>query len=121
MVFTEGAGVRRGSGSGSATTNGEDFVGADPVEDQFSFEHTSTRTLGLRLTNSRGGIVHPNPTRNGLGGDLVQSVGERRIAALESGNGDGILFADDVVGTALSVGDEVAVGGDTAAQALVSS
>ena len=40
--------------------------------------------------------------------------------ALESGKGDGVLFADDVVGAARAVGGEVAVARDVAVQALVS-
>ena len=64
------------------------------------------------MTDGRGGVVHPDPTASGVGGGLVQGVGESRIAAREAGDGDGVLFADDVVGAALAISDDVAVGGD---------
>lgn len=39
----------------------------------------------------------------------MQGVGEGGIAALDSGTGDGVLFADDVAGPALSIGGKLAV------------
>lgn len=51
------------------------------------------------LAESRGGVVlnNQNPTASGVGGVLVQGVGEGGVAALDSRNGDGVLFADGVV------------------------
>lgn len=54
-------------------------------------------------------------------GILCRYIGDRETAALEWGNLVGVLFADNVVGTALTVGSEVAIGGDVAVRTLVSS
>lgn len=94
---------------------------ATSVERQYVSEHACIRLLGCTLVDRRGDAVHPNPTANGVGGGLVQSVCECRIAALELGNGDGMLFSEDILGTALSIVGEVAVRGDVAVQDLMSS
>lgn len=107
--------------SGGAGTNGEDIVVAGSDERQFMLEHACTRVLGWALVDRCGDVVHPNSTANGVGWGLVQSFRECRIAALELGNGDCMLFSEDFLRTTLSIVGEVVVGGDVAIQALMPS
>lgn len=71
--------------------------------------HAAGGLLFRPLVNSYGGFARPNATSSSVGGGLVQGVGEGGIAALDSGNCGGLLLADDVAGSALSIGGELAV------------
>lgn len=112
-------GVRRHSGR--AGTDGGDIVGGRPVERSLAFEHAASCVLRCALTDGRGVVVQPIPAARGVSGGHVQGVRGSSIATTESGNGDGVLLADDVVGAARAVGSEVGVGVDIEVEALVST
>ena len=64
-------------------------------------------------------VVDPHPTTNGVGGELLDSVGQRRISAFDSGNIERVLFAHQGVRAPLAVGSQVDIFQLIASEALV--
>ena len=108
--------VRVGAGA-----NRENFVGACPVEREIGLEDHSVCAI-LRVLGGGGSrIVHPRPAVSGGIGDRTQCVGEGEIAAAHAGNGEGVVFVDDIVHALRAVSHQVAVEEVVTGQILVAS
>ena len=65
--------------------------------------------------------MHPCPTTHGEFRDRAQRVGEGGVSAVNAGNGEGMVFANNIVRALLSVCSQVAIGQVVAGQTLVSA
>ena len=66
-----------------------------------------------------GGRRTIHPAANGEFGDGMQCVGEGAVAAVYARNGEGVVFADDILRALLAVRHQVAVGQVVAGKTLV--
>ena len=109
----------RGLGGG-AGTDCEDLVQGHPVKREFGAEYLGVGVRLHTLADSRGRIEHPCPTTNIEVRCWTQRVGEGGVSAVNTGNGEGVVCADNVVRELLPVGGQVAIGQVITGQTLVS-
>ena len=88
--------------SGGAGTNGQDFVRARPVKRKFGLEYLGVRVSLHTLADGGSRLVHPCPT-HGECRCRAQCVGEGGVSAANARNGDGMVFANNIVRALLSV------------------
>ena len=101
-----------------AGTDCQDLVRARPVKREFGLEYLG---LGVRLhtlADGRGRTVHPCPTTRSEVRCWTQHVGEGGVSAVNTGNGEGVVCADNVVRALLPVGGQVAIGQVVTGQTL---
>ena len=55
-------------------------------------------------------MLHPHPAAKSELGDWTQCVGEGGVATVHASNGEGVVFADDIVRALPAVRGQVAVG-----------
>ena len=109
----------RGLGGG-AGTDGQDLVRARPVKHEFGLEYLGVGVRPHTLADGRGRIVHPCPTTHSEGRCWTQRVGEGGVSAIDTGNGEGVVCAENVVRALFPVGGQVAKGQVVTGQTLVS-
>ena len=98
----------RGLGGGTGT-DCQDLVRARPVKREFGLECLGVGVCLHILADGRGRIVHPCPTTHSEVRCWTQRVGEGGVSAVNTGNGEGVVCADNVVRALLPVGGQVAV------------
>ena len=86
----------RGFGSG-AGTNSQDVARARPVKRKFGLEYVGVRVSLHTLADGRSGAVEPSPTTHGQFGCQTQRVGEGGVSTVNARNGEGMVFANNVV------------------------
>ena len=91
----------RGFGRG-AGTNCQNFERARPVERKFGVEYLGIRVSLHTLADGGSRLVHPCPT-HGECRCRAQCVGEGGVSAANARNGDGMVFANNIVRALLSV------------------
>ena len=106
-----------GSGAG---TDGQDHVRARPVKREFSLEYLGVGVRIHTLADGRGRTVHPCPTTHSEVRCWTQRVGEGGVSAVNTGDGEGVVCADNVVRALLPVGGQVATDQVVTGQPLVS-
>ena len=109
----------RGLGGG-AGTDCQDLVRARPVKREFGLEYLGVGVRLHTLADGRGRIVHSCPTTGSEVRCWTQRVGEGGVSAVNTGNGEGVVCADNVVRALLPVGGQVAIGQVVTGQTLVS-
>ena len=57
-----------------------------PVERQFPFEDLGVRACFGPLPDGSGSVLDPHAATNGVSGELLEPVGQRRILAFDAGN-----------------------------------
>ena len=97
----------------------EDFAGARSVEREFGLKDLHVRVRFCTLADGGHRIVHPRPAADGETGDWTQCVGEGGVAAFYASNGEGVVFASNIVRVMLAVHRQVAVGLVVAGETLV--
>ena len=73
------------------------------MEREFGLEDLGVRVSPRALADGDGRIVHPHLAANGEIGNWTQSIGEGGVAAVDASNGEGVVFAGDVVRALLAV------------------
>ena len=73
------------------------------------------------MSESGGGIVDLNPSTRYIFRAMEESIGEGRISAIDSSNGEGRLFSHKVVSALPGLMGEVAIGELVAVEALMST
>ena len=73
------------------------------------------------MPDGSGSVVNPHPTTDGVGGELLEPVGQRRISVFDAGNIERVLFAHQGVRASLAVGSQVDIFQLIASEALVST
>ena len=116
-VITEWRAVR-GLGR-RAGTNRQDFVRALPLKCKFGLEYLGVRVSLHTLADGGSRVVHPCPTTHGEFRCRTQCVGQGGVSAVHARNGEGMVFANNIVPTLLSVCSQVAIGQVVAGQTLV--
>ena len=71
------------------------------------------------MPDGSGSVVDPYPATNGVGGELLEPVGQRRISAFDTGDIERVLFAHQGVRASLAVGSQVDMFQLIASEALV--
>ena len=94
-VFPERRTVR-GLGGG-AGTDSQDLLRVRPVKREFGLEYLGVGVRLHTLADGRGRIVHPYPTAHSEVRCWTQRVGEGGAPAVNTGNGEGMVCADNVV------------------------
>ena len=108
-----------GLGVGSGT-DCQDRVRARPVKREFVLEYLGVGVRLHTLADGRGRIVHLCATTRSEVECWTQRVGEGGVSAVKTGNGEGVVCADNVVRALLPVGGQVAIGQVVTRQTLVS-
>ena len=85
----------RGLGRG-AGTNCKDFVRVRSVKRKFGLEYLGVRVSLHTLADGGGRVVHPSPTTHDELGRRGQRVGKGGVSAVNAGNCEGMVFADNV-------------------------
>ena len=106
--------------SGGAGTDGQDRVRARPVKREFGLEYLGVGVRLHTLADGRGRIVYPCPTTHCEVRCWTQRVGEGGVSAVNTGNGEGVVCADNVVCALLPVGGQIALSQVVTGQTLVS-
>ena len=91
-----------------------------PVKRKFGLEYLGVRVSLHTLADGGSRVVHPSPTTHSEFGCRTQRVGEGGVSAVNARNGEGMVFANNVVGALLPVCGQVAIGQVVASQTLVS-
>ena len=102
-------------------TNSDDFEGACPVERKFLFEDFVIGAFAQSLSRCDGCVLHPYPASSNVFGSAQERVREGGVAPVDAGNCEGVLFANELVGSLLSFTGEIAIGEMVVVKALVSS
>ena len=105
---------------GGTRTDGQDLVRARSVKCEFGLEYLGVGVRFHTLADGRGRIVYPCPTTDSEVRCWTQRVGEGGVFAVNTGNGEGVVCADNVVRALFPVGGQVAIGQVVAGQTLVS-
>ena len=71
------------------------------------------------MADNGGGIVDPYPAASRVFGATKKGIGENEVAPIDPSNGEGVLFAHNLIGASLSVASEVAIGELIAIEALM--
>ena len=106
-----------GVGAGTASQN---LVRARPVKREFGLKYLG---LGVRLhtlEDGRGIILHACPTTRSEIKCWTQRVGDGGFSAVNTGNGEGVVCANNVVRALLPVRGQFAMGQVVTGQTLVS-
>ena len=109
----------RGLGYG-AGTDGQDLVWARPVKREFGLEYLGVGVRLHTLADGKGRIVNPCPTTHSEVRCWTQRVGEGGVSAVNTGSGEGVACADNVVRALLPVVGQIAIGEVVTGQTLVS-
>ena len=95
---------------GGAGTEGQDLVRARPVKREFGLEYLGVNVCLQTLADGKRRIVYPCPTTHIKIRCWTQCVGEGGVSVVNTGNGEGVVCADNVVRALFSVGGQVAIG-----------
>ena len=98
----------------------QDFVRARPAKRKFGLEYLGVRVSLHTLADGGNRVVHPYPTTHGESRCRAQCVGEGGVSAGNARNGEGMVFANNIVRALLSVCSQVALDQVVAGQTLVS-
>ena len=82
---------------GGAGADGQHLVRARPVKRDFGPEYLGVSVRLPTLADGRGRIEYSSPTTHSEGRCWTQRVGEGGGSAASTGNGEGVVFADNVV------------------------
>ena len=102
-------------------TNSDDFEGACPVERTFLFEEFVIGAFAQSLSSCGDCVVYSYPASSNVFGSAQERVREGGVAPVDAGDCEGVLFANELVGSLLSFTGEIAIGGMVAVKALVGS
>ena len=102
-------------------TNSDDFEGARPVERKFLFENFAIGAFAQSLSGCGGCVVYPYPASSNVFGSAQERVREDGVASVDAGDCEGVLFANELVGSLLPFTGEIATGEMAAVKALVGS
>ena len=103
-----------------AGANCQDFVRARPGKRKLGLEYLGVRVSLHALADGGSRVVHPYPTTHDEFWCRTQRVGEGGVSTVNARNGEGMVFANNVVLALLSVCSQVAVGQVVTGQTLVS-
>ena len=73
------------------------------------------------MPDGNGSVVDPHPATDGVGGEFLDPVGQRRISAFDAGDINRVLFAHQGVRASGGVGNQVDIFQLIASEALVST
>ena len=103
-------------------TNRDDFEGACPVERKFLFETFVIGAFAQSLSGCGGCVVYPYPAFSNVFGSAQERVREGGVAPVDVGDCEGVLIANELVGSLLPFTGEIAIKGEmVAVKALVGS
>ena len=102
-------------------TNSDDFEGACPVEIKCFFEDFVIGAFAQFLSGCGGCAVYSYLASSNVFGSAQERVREGGVAPVDAGDCEGVLFANELVGSLLSFTGEIAKGGMVAIKALVGS
>ena len=103
-----------------AWADGQNFVRTRPIKCKFGLKDLGVRVGLHTLADGGGGVVQPSPTTHDELGRRAQRVGKGGVSAVNAGNGEGMVFTDNVVRSLLPVGGQVAISQVVAGQTLMS-
>jgi hypothetical protein len=106
---------------GRRGTDGNNFKGSCPVEREFLFENLIVGAFAQALSNGGGCVINPHPATSFVFGSTREGVGKGGVAPINAGDGEGVLFTHELVGSLLPFTSEVAIGELVPVKALVSS
>ena len=86
----------------------------------FGLEYLGVGVRLHTLADGRDRIVYPCPTTHSEVRCWTQRVGEGGVSVVNTGNGEGVVCADNVVRALLPVDSQVAIGQVVTAETLVS-
>ena len=96
--------MHRGAGA-----NSQNFVRTRPIKCKFGLEHLGVRVSLHTLADGGTRVVHPSPTTHDELGCRAQRVGKGGVWAVNAGNCEGMVFANNVVLSLLPVGGQVTI------------
>ena len=102
-------------------TNSNDLEGACPVERKFLLENAFIDAFAQSLSGCGGCVVYPCPASSNVFESAQERVREDGVAPVDAGDCEGVLFANELVGSLLSFTGEVAIGEMVAVKVLVGS
>ena len=102
-------------------TNSNDLEGACPVKRNFLLENFHIGAFAQSLSGCAGCVVYPYPASSDVFGSAQERVREGGVAPVDAGHCEGVLFANELVGSLLPFTGEVAIGEMVAVKALVGS
>ena len=102
-------------------TNSDDFEGACPVERRFLFDNFVIGAFAQSLSGCGDYVVYPYPASSNVRGSAQERVREGGVAPIGAGDCEGMLFANELVGSLLPFTGEIVLGEMVAVKALVGS
>ena len=101
--------------------NSNDLEGACPVERMFLLENFVIGPFAQSLSGCGGCVVYPYPASSNVFGSAQERVREGGVAPVDAGHCEGVLFANELVGSLFPFTGEVAMSEMVAVKALVGS